>query len=417
MTAPGECSPLKPGSVDLTASLEASSGRAIQQANCFLQNRIPRLPNTRDCFRSDVPRVAGHDPGRRNLTGTGIDLEAEGTMASPRCTRLAGGPRTPVAPAAGRNLARTGTGRIAQAARRQAALVFARAGHTACVVAAGPGTRVAPRTGSAAEESSVYAGAHGRRRECSRPGRCGGAARCALARGTGAARMRPAAGTWREARSHCRFLSGRHSCIQSFGSAEECASVSIYMFSSALYIPGSLACRRTEAPDCPPNMCATPPIMEPASPPELCDDCEAWPLWKFWGWDGLFPEEKRFDVSCPTILPPRPPDADDEPWCCCCWPWPPVLLCVSPLMTWFARPPKGLLFELWPLPLPPCLPPSNAFMAMLCARRGASVSGRARARETEPEAAGGGGVGLHRGLCRRLDHRYQCPWCRQPRWA
>lgn len=54
--------------------------------------------------------------------------------------------------------------------------------------------------------------------------------------------------------------------------------VSIYMVPLALSVPGLLARRRTEGPDCPPNMCATEPIMDPARPPELCD-CADWPLW------------------------------------------------------------------------------------------------------------------------------------------
>lgn len=78
----------------------------------------------------------------------------------------------------------------------------------------------------------------------------------------------------------------------------------------------------------------------------------------------LFPEENRFDASWPTSLPPIPLDPlwpADEPWLL----EPP--LCVRPLKTWLARPPK-LLFELllWP---PVCLPPSNAFMAMDCAKK------------------------------------------------
>lgn len=141
--------------------------------------------------------------------------------ASPRYTRLAGGPRMPLAPVGGHSPARTGTGRIAQAVRRRAGLVFVRAGHTVCVVAADSGSHVVPRIGSAVRESSGYVGARGRTRVCSRLGRCGWAGHCALARGTGAARMRPASGMWQEARSHCMFLFGRNSCIQSFGSAKE----------------------------------------------------------------------------------------------------------------------------------------------------------------------------------------------------
>lgn len=198
-----------------------SLGRAIQQTICFLLiDRTPHSASTQDCCRSDVPHVASRGPDRRILPGTGIDSEAEETMASPRCTRLVGGPRMPAPTAGGHSPARTGTGRIAQVVRRRAGLVFGRAGRTACVAAAGPGNHVVPRTGSAAEESSGYVGARGMRRVCLRLGRCGWAEHCALGRETGAARMRLALGMWQEARSHCRFLFGRHSCIQSFGSAK-----------------------------------------------------------------------------------------------------------------------------------------------------------------------------------------------------
>lgn len=145
-------------------------------------------------------------------------------MASHRCTRLAGDPHMPVAPAGGHSSARTATARTAQAVRRPAGLVFAHAGHTACVVAAGPGSHVVPRIGLAAGGSSGCVVARGRMRVCSRLGCCEWAGRCALAQETGAARMRQAFGTWREARSHCRLLFGRNSSIRSFGSAKSWAS-------------------------------------------------------------------------------------------------------------------------------------------------------------------------------------------------
>lgn len=153
---------------------KVSPGRNIKQSRCFLpDDGTPCSPSTRDCCHIDAPHVESRGPGRRTLPGPSIGSEAEGTMASPHCTRLAGGPRMFVAPAGGHTLARTGTARIAQAVRRRAGLVFARAGRTVCVVAAGPGSHVVPRTGLVAEESSGCVGARGRRRVCPRLGCCG----------------------------------------------------------------------------------------------------------------------------------------------------------------------------------------------------------------------------------------------------
>lgn len=148
----------------------------------------------------------------------------------PRCTRLAGDPRMLAAPAGGRSPAHIGTGRIARAVRRPVDRVFARAGRTVCVVvvaAAGLGSRVVPRTGSAVVGSSGCAGARGRMKVCLRPGCCARAEGCVPARETDA-RLRLTVGTWREEQSRCRFLFGRNCCIQSFGSAGEGVSVSIY---------------------------------------------------------------------------------------------------------------------------------------------------------------------------------------------
>lgn len=81
------------------------------------------------------------------------------------------------------------------------------------------------------------------------------------------------------ARNRCSLLIGPCSSNRSFGSAEE--------YSLGLLFMGSggggggvrgLALQRTDACDCPPNMDATPPITDPATPPVFwcCAVCPPW---------------------------------------------------------------------------------------------------------------------------------------------
>ena len=119
-------------------------------------------------------------------------------------------------------------------------------------------------------------------------------AECGVARATGAARALLMAGMSLEARDRCSLLGGRDSSIRSFGSARQSYIVSLEVFFASctfsfLYPPAppsdqsyggrfETEGRRTEEPDCPPNICATPPIIELPMPPELC----GWVFWPLW---------------------------------------------------------------------------------------------------------------------------------------